>query len=323
MQVESGLDEFLDYLKDQVEYFIVHDFKVEKQLQFVCKTKQELQPEPTNREDKPVTVLIQCDFAENYTCTLQDSIQATYFSAPQITVHTACIFYNTRVIDEDNNDKIVAKCINTIGVSSVVQHNSAMVYAVQTKLVDLVKHKFKNVGKISYLSDGCAGQYKNKTNFKNLCLHQDDFDIVADWHFFPTSHGKGPVDGIRGTFKRAASRASQRGARIYSSKELYDWAIQAKESGHAWQDFLFYEITEQEVNAANEEIAKRIPGLVAVPGTKSYHSFIPHDHSTIEVRDYSFQPCAKVVSLSKINSSNNNDNNNCTNKSCNKKRKAQ
>ena len=62
--------------------------------------------------------------------------------------------------------------------------------------------------KVIYFSDGCAGQYKNLKNFLNLCLHEYDFGMPAEWNFFATSHGKGPSDGIGGTIKREATRAS-------------------------------------------------------------------------------------------------------------------
>ena len=42
----------------------------------------------------------------------------------------------------------------------------------------------------------------------NLCNHESDFGMPAEWHFFATSHGKGPCDGIGGTVKRLATRAS-------------------------------------------------------------------------------------------------------------------
>ena len=194
-------------------------------------------------------------------CTLQESIQATYFSAPQVTVHTACIFYNitTRVSDEKGErDVLTTKCMNTIGVSSVVQHNSAMVYAVQRKLIDLVKQKLGNVAKIVYLSDGCAGQHKNKANFKNLCWHQENFKIDAEWHFFPTSHGKSPVDGIGGTFKLTASRASQRGTQIFSCEELYNWVINEQEKKDSWENFWFYELNKIKLgNCWNATLLKR------------------------------------------------------------------
>ena len=44
----------------------------------------------------------------------------------------------------------------------------------------------------------------------NLVYHQDDFGIRAEWHFFATSHGKSACDGIGGTVKREAARASLR-----------------------------------------------------------------------------------------------------------------
>ena len=62
--------------------------------------------------------------------------------------------------------------------------------------------------KVFYFSDGCAGQYKNCKNFKNLCHHSVDFGFEAEWLFFATSHGKGPCDGVGGFLKRMATKAS-------------------------------------------------------------------------------------------------------------------
>ena len=42
----------------------------------------------------------------------------------------------------------------------------------------------------------------------NLCYHKEDFGIPAEWHFFATSHGKGPCDGVGGTVKHEAAKAS-------------------------------------------------------------------------------------------------------------------
>ncbi len=42
----------------------------------------------------------------------------------------------------------------------------------------------------------------------NLCNHEKDFDVKAEWHFSATSHGKGACDGVGGTVKRLAARAS-------------------------------------------------------------------------------------------------------------------
>ena len=38
--------------------------------------------------------------------------------------------------------------------------------------------------------------------------HEADFGVPAEWHFSATSHGKGACDGVGGTVKRLAARAS-------------------------------------------------------------------------------------------------------------------
>ena len=58
--------------------------------------------------------------------------------------------------------------------------------------------------KITYFIDGCAAQFKNCKNLIKLCYHKEDFGIPAEWHFFATSHGKGPCDGVGGAVKREA-----------------------------------------------------------------------------------------------------------------------
>ena len=64
-------------------------------------------------------------------------------------------------------------------------------------LADLPKAK-----DVTYFSDGCASQYKNRKNLFNLCQHSSEFGINAKWVFFATSQRKQPCDGIGGTVKR-------------------------------------------------------------------------------------------------------------------------
>ena len=63
--------------------------------------------------------------------------------------------------------------------------------------------------KVLYFSDGSAAWYKNWKNFVNLCYHKTDVGCQAEWHFYATSHGKDPCDGIGGTVKRLAAKASR------------------------------------------------------------------------------------------------------------------
>ena len=70
--------------------------------------------------------------------------------------------------------------------------------------------------RLIYFSDGCGGgggrgcaeQYKHGKHFINICYHEQDFGMCAEWNFFATSHGKGPCDGVGRTVKRLAARAS-------------------------------------------------------------------------------------------------------------------
>ena len=71
-----------------------------------------------------------------------------------------------------------------------------------------LREKFPALNNIIYFSDGCTGQYKNFKNLINLCCHRKEFGIPAEWHFFATSHGKEPSDGIGGTIKREVTKAS-------------------------------------------------------------------------------------------------------------------
>ena len=55
---------------------------------------------------------------------------------------------------------------------------------------------------VIYFSDGASSQYKNKKIVINVCHHENDFSLLAEWNFFASSHGKNSCDGIGGTTKR-------------------------------------------------------------------------------------------------------------------------
>ena len=76
-------------------------------------------------------------------------------------------------------------------------------------------------------------------NFLNLCYHHTDFDIATEWLFSAISHGKGACDGVGGTVKRLAARASLQSHQITTPHQLYEWAqanIQATVFHYCSQD---------------------------------------------------------------------------------------
>ena len=115
-------------------------------------------------------------------------------------------------------------------ISESNNHDVVTVNLFQTRLVAFLKEKFGTISKMVYFSDGCAAQHKNCKNFLNLCNHESDFGMPAEWHFFATSHGKGPCDGIGGTVKCLATRASLQRPNedlILTPRQFYDFARQS------------------------------------------------------------------------------------------------
>ena len=142
-----------------------------------------------------------------------------------------------------------------------------------------------------YCSDGCAAQYKIRKNFLNLCNHDADFGMPAEWHFFATSHGKGPCDGVGGTVKRLAARASlQRplSDQILTPRQLFDFAVAEIQSIN------FYYATVDEYEKEADFLKTRFESARTIAGTHRLHCFLPVSANVIEVRDFSLSPLKRL-----------------------------
>ena len=61
----------------------------------------------------------------------------------------------------------------------------------------------------------------------NSCSHKTNYGVSAEWHFSATSYGKGACDGLGGTVKGLATKASlQRPYKeqIRTPFQVYQWA---------------------------------------------------------------------------------------------------
>ena len=134
------------------------------------------------------------DFSENYSFIVQDAVQGYHWNNSQVTLHPFVYYYTGQGNIELQNGSYVTNAI--FMTTLFLQH-----------LTDHLKAAYQ-VTVMVYFSVDCAGQYKNCKNFIILCHHLEDFGIPAEWHFFATSHGKGPCDGLGGTVKRQAAKAS-------------------------------------------------------------------------------------------------------------------
>ena len=59
-------------------------------------------------------------------------------------------------------------------------------------------------------SHGAASQFKNKCTMQYASKMAMEENILLEWNYFSTSHGKGVVDGIGGTLKKMADSHSLR-----------------------------------------------------------------------------------------------------------------
>ncbi|KAG8229504.1 hypothetical protein J437_LFUL004910 [Ladona fulva] len=109
--------------------------------------------------------------------------------------------YNDRATLEMIGDYVV-ESNNFVAISESLKHDTIAVHFFQRNLMSFPKEEVGEISKTVYFSDGASSQYKNKKNFINLCYLKEDFVITAEWHFFATSHGKGPCDGIFGLLRQ-------------------------------------------------------------------------------------------------------------------------
>ena len=108
--------------------------------------------------------------------------------------------------------------------------------------------------------------------------------MKAEWHFSATSHGKGACDGLGGTVKRLAARASlQRpyNDQIMTPRQLFDWACINVPSVY------FGYCSNEEYSREKSSLERRFQLSRTIPGTRKLHSFAPVSNSTVEVRLYS------------------------------------
>ena len=189
----ASTEDFVEIFCEKLELLCSHSFIACEQASFYSRWKENMQPGE---------ILVTVDFSENYAFILQDAAQGFHWNNSQATLHPFIAYYI------DSGDLCH---LSYIIISDCLHHDTNAVYLYQKWFIAFLKSFLPiplQPKKMIYFSDGAASQYKNRKNFVNLCYHKDDFGISAEWHFSATSHGKGACDGLGGTVKRLAARAS-------------------------------------------------------------------------------------------------------------------
>ena len=227
------------------------------------------------KESAQVGEFIVClDFSENYSFFVQDAIQSHHWSNDQATLHPYVAYYK-------ENEEI--KHENLVVISEKVSHDASSVHLFNTKLIQFLKNKFgaENVKKIKYFSDGAASQYKNKYNFANLMNHTNDFGVKVEWNFFATSHGKGACDGLAGSVKRQAYRASlqrDNSNHITTPLSFFQWA----EKSFKKVNFVFCSQNDHDLH--EEKYKERFNRAVTIKNTRQFHYYEPLDDVSLQCK---------------------------------------
>ncbi len=262
---------------DKLNQLRRHDFIAKQQSRFCSEMKERL---------KDGEILVICDFAENYSVVMQDAAQSFHWNNIQVTLHPFVAYYR---------DGGELKHTSLVLISDCLIHDTTAVHLFQGHLVDhLQSHLGRMPSKIIYFSDGAASQYKNFKNLTNLCLHEEDFGCPAEWHFFATSHGKGPCDGIGGTVKRLAARASLQkpySDQIMTARDLFHFTTENIPSVAARFT------TEEEHKAEAEKLAERFSLGKTIKGTQRLHAFHPISDLTLDCNEFSYSSSSRKVNI--------------------------
>lgn len=186
------------------------------------------------------------------------------------TVHPCVVYFKKKNEENENFDVLTYKSF--VFISDCLTHNTVLVHVFQRKLINFIKQDFMpSLKKVYYFSDGSAVQYKNRKNFSNLCHHTEDFDgVEAEWHFYATSHGKGVCDGVGGTVKRLATKASLQNPvnnQISTPLQLFEWGKENIPS------VMFFYVTTNENLLEEKNLEERFAEAVAVTGTQKLSRF--------------------------------------------------
>jgi hypothetical protein len=275
----TSADDFVDKLCEKLELLRPHYFIASQQADFYKDCKLHL---------SPGEMLVTVDFSENYSFVLQDAAQGYHWNNSQATIHPFVGYYTDSGEIQHLSYVIISECLN---------HDTAAVYLFQKCFITFLSKVIpagQPIKRVIYFSDGAAAQYKNRKNFLNLCHHGEDFGLPAEWHFSATSHGKGACDGLGGTVKRLAARASlQRpyDQQIMTPRQLFDWATTAVPTVH------FEYCTMQDYEREKQNLEQRFQASQTIQGTRKLHSFVPTSKDTLAVKPYSASALSKEVKV--------------------------
>ena len=271
------VSDFIETLADKCDKLTTHHFVSKHQSAYLSSLKESIST------DEAIIIL---DFAENYSFIVQDAAQGFHWDNSQATLHPFVAYYKS----PESNTQHTCMCV----ISDCLRHDTITVHCFLNPILKHMKEICPTLKKVYYFSDGAASQYKNCKNFSNLVFREDDFGLKAEWNFFATSHGKNACDGVGGTVKREAAKASLKAittGHILTPMDLFQWAVLKIKNVD------FYYISKEEVADHSSRQNERFSNIKTVQGTRDYHSFIPSDNRRLLAKRISGDESSVAVSV--------------------------
>ena len=260
---ESKLDrdQFLIKLEQQMKEFESHVKRVAKQYEEIKILKQNL---PRHE------MLIQLDFAENYSCRSMEEVQSAYFNQTSVTLHPVVAYFR------GPDDALKHQSIMI--VSDEMGHKASTVITFIDELQPILKAIDPELTRVHYWSDSPTSQYRNKHIFDLVSNHEQRYGTHARWNYFEAGHGKGPCDGLGGSCKRLADEAMRSGkATIQDATDFYKWAINS-----SMKNVQFKFVSSEKCK--DTEVRLQSHPVKAVKGTMKIHAVVGQGDSRIKTR---------------------------------------
>ena len=140
------------------------------------------------------------DFSENFVHVTQDAIQKAFYNQNTSTIFTTVLYF---LYGDELKQESYCILSDFKGYQGSKGHDKFAVSHFTTIIIKdfQSRHPYIDLQNVEFLSDGTPQHFKQKYSLCQV-LTQNFPHLNIEWHFSPTSHGKGPVDGIGGTVKR-------------------------------------------------------------------------------------------------------------------------
>lgn len=131
-------------------------------------------------------VIVQYDFAADYSFVVQDTAQSFHCNNDQATLLTSVYYYR----QEQN-----IKHGSIVMLSDDLKHDTATFFEFQNILHRHLQENNIITKKYIFITDGAPQHFTNRFNFITPFYFNHGFGTETEIHFHASSHGKGPCDG--------------------------------------------------------------------------------------------------------------------------------